>query len=375
MPDTGEEPWVTDGTRNGTRALGDLCPGSCGSAIDDVVGGWTADFLALFTAESPVGSRGQWITDGTVAGTRRLTPANVQVVRGASNGWVFAARDAAYGEELWQAGLTPETTTLWYDLERERDSGSYPRALGAAGNLLVFTAFDAAHGRRLWRSDGSFAGTAPIPGSGPAGFEIGESASAGGHVFYTGRAPEAEVSALWATNAGARRAARVTPRGVAVRSHLHAIGPRVFFVADDALHGYELWVSAGTRETTHLVRDMVPGHGSSRLAPVEGSLAGQFVFARDRAPHVGSRTAAKRERALSPRSFPLWPRSSAAAALCASSKRWEGVLRPGRRVGQRAALGKRRHQWRFRAAGRRQLRRSSPPAIGLARFLRHRDSR
>src|SRR5262249_61985390 len=39
-------------------------------------------------------------------------------------------------------------------------------------------------------------------------------------------------------------------------------GDRVFFVAGDATHGFELWRSDGTESGTELVKDIVPGVGS-----------------------------------------------------------------------------------------------------------------
>jgi len=43
------------------------------------------------------------------------------------------------------------------------------------------------------------------------------------------------------------------PRG------LTALGDRLFFEADDGIHGRELWVTDGTPEGTSLVEDLCPG--------------------------------------------------------------------------------------------------------------------
>jgi ELWxxDGT repeat protein len=39
------------------------------------------------------------------------------------------------------------------------------------------------------------------------------------------------------------------------------VGNRIFFIADDGVHGRELWVTDGSTEGTHMVADLVPGAG------------------------------------------------------------------------------------------------------------------
>src|SRR5687768_5542786 len=49
------------------------------------------------------------------------------------------------------------------------------------------------------------------------------------------------------------------------RSWMVASGRHVFFIADDGVHGEELWVTDGTAAGTRLVRDanLGPGHGAT----------------------------------------------------------------------------------------------------------------
>ncbi len=279
-PKLGRELWITDGTAAGTRLVVDSCPGACSGEPDDVYPSPNASSLDFFTAVAANGERANWQTDGTPAGTRRLTPPGVGVTRGASLGWAFAASDAVSGEELWRSDGSPQSTRLWFDIERERDSGSHPQMLGAVGNRLVFSAFDPEHGRGLWASDGSGAGTIRLPGPAPKALESVPSVSAGGRVYITGSDSRGTV-ALWSLTGQLGGNARLTAPGVEVRSFLRPVGERVFFLAKDAQHGEELWVTGGTRASTHLVADLTPGPGSSDLSvPGAAVLDGRLVFRR-----------------------------------------------------------------------------------------------
>src|SRR5262245_16700228 len=48
-------------------------------------------------------------------------------------------------------------------------------------------------------------------------------------------------------------------------TNLLAVGDRLFFLGEDAAHGRELWVSQGTAATTRMVRDILPGSGTSNI--------------------------------------------------------------------------------------------------------------
>lgn len=64
---------------------------------------------------------------------------------------------------------------------------------------------------------------------------------------------------------------------------MHKIGDRLFFNADDGVHGQELWVSDGSGQGTYMVLDLVPGS--------DGSVPQWFMEIRDRHPYWGRRVA------------------------------------------------------------------------------------
>lgn len=143
----GIEPWITDGTPQGTRLLRDLCPGACSSFVDPW---YVLDGRLYFTNQAE--ERELWSTDGTPAGTRLVSGGffNLHSPIVAGDRLFFVGRDAESSEEIWSTNAAGdgivrvtnfETPFLW---EAE--------GLDAAvlHGMLLFPATDAAHGRELW---------------------------------------------------------------------------------------------------------------------------------------------------------------------------------------------------------------------------------
>ncbi len=134
----------------------------------------------------------------------------------------------------------------------------------------------------LWKSDGTAAGTVEvasfpgwrIPFEGPDPQLV----AATGGVFFTAALPDTGIE-LWFTDGSAEGTQMVREiRPGALTSHpflLAAAGNRVIFRADDGIHGAELWVSDGTEAGTRLLHDINPGPGSS--LPTGGDLAAQVI--------------------------------------------------------------------------------------------------
>ena len=165
----GMEPWRTDGTAAGTRLVMDVNPGAAGGCVPELK--LTAFGGAVYVlGNDGIHGNELWRTDGTSAGTRLVKDVNP----GASDAYVggdafapgamggalyFQADDGVHGEEFWRTDGTEAGTVLVTDLLAGA-SGSRPHDFVAMGGALYFMASDGLPA--LWRTDGTATGTVKL---------------------------------------------------------------------------------------------------------------------------------------------------------------------------------------------------------------------
>ena len=234
----GRELWKTDGTEQGTEIVVDLHAGEESSFPYGLV---NVDGTLFFAADNGTTGLELWKSDGTAAGTvlvkdihagndsetnpNSSTPQNLTDVGGVL---YFTANDGVTGVELWKSDGTSEGTVLVRDIfegdqaNSNDPNNSAPSDFVALGDTLIFTATDDQSGREIWKSDGTEAGT-----------EIVRDIHTG---TDNGGAPNDSFPGLLTLHNG-----------------------EVYFVADDGVHGAELWKTDGTEQGTELVRDIQSG--------------------------------------------------------------------------------------------------------------------
>jgi ELWxxDGT repeat protein len=112
------------------------------------------------------------------------------------------------------------------DLNTTTTAGSYPLNFTSLNGATLFFADDGIHGRELWKTDGTAQGTVL-------------------------------VKDVWA-GSGAGVASGAAGSGSPVTPLVIANGT-AFFVANDGIHGNELWKTDGSTDGTRLVKDLNPG--------------------------------------------------------------------------------------------------------------------
>lgn len=285
----GREPWVTDGTLEGTRPLADSCPGQCGSGAAALTG---VDGHVFFVVRQETGDDWLFRTDGTVEGTVPLDQrlSNAEWLATANGRALFLLgryhRDddnhirhwlVAYGTEAVEPSLEILLT------------GSGTRAIESGGRLWLTDS-------GLWVSDGTEAGTRKVDSrracvamtavaGGVACWSVGalvfsdggeletladlgsseiavESSTddGRGRAFYVARPFPGEGDELWVTDgtvAGTRRLDAPLELG-----EMGGSDGRVHFAGRDAA-GFEPWTTDGTPGNSRRLADLCPGPCSS----------------------------------------------------------------------------------------------------------------
>ena len=231
----GNELITTDGTTTGTRIVADIVPGAEGPNIGNgfaVLGG-----RLYFSIDSQL-----WRTDGTEAGTLRITTldriadpfttiVNIQAFDGAV--YVFTSEDR--GWTMWRSDGSATGTAAFFFGSFDTD-GSVGNELlrSSSGALLFIRSGGGGANSTLWRTDGTPTGTVAVT------------------------ATEPDLSGIFGLS--------------------QLADGRQVFLADTARYGRELWITDGTDVGTRLVIDLAPGTDSPNVIAPVTPFGNGFVF-------------------------------------------------------------------------------------------------
>jgi ELWxxDGT repeat protein len=252
----GRELWVSNGSAAGTSLVKDINPGGTGSYPVYLT---NLNGTLFFNANDGTHGVQIWGSDGTQAGTFLLTDINPGVPTGSPFGLTnvngslfFAANDGTGGSELFASnGVAAGTFEFRH---RSSEAISYGSLTNVNGTL--FFVDNTGSGNQLWESNGTNAGTFPLPAFGPQYLT-----DVSGTLFFR------SGGELWESNgtaAGTFLVKDINPGGPSsyIYYPVNANGT-LFFLANDGTHGFELWESNGAATGTSLVADINPGSASS----------------------------------------------------------------------------------------------------------------
>lgn len=254
--------WVSDGTEAGTRFVFDFQPDGEPFNPPAILAAAEAGGRLFFVLSPIDGETSLWRTDGTPEGTLRLTPEGVRALPyppvALGNEVFFTAADDLHGHQLWKTDGSAAGTRILVELRPDPsfgDGGSEPAELTVFQGKLYFTALVGTLGRELWRTDGTAAGTVlvkdlhPLHGSEPR--SLTEHA---GRLYVTAFDEELHRR-IWSTDgtAAGTVATSLFPLATdAVIGPLISTGSKLFFWAGATDAPVGLWVSDGTAHATRI---------------------------------------------------------------------------------------------------------------------------
>lgn len=210
----------------------------------------------FFIANDNVNGNGLWITDGAVANTIKLTssatPINsIDDIIAYNNKVYFSYNDGVNGYELWVSDGTIAGTTLFKDIV-PGSGGSYPKAFTVANNKLFFMS-DIDH--KLYVCDGTAAGTAIIKNNGVALFNgLADFAVMNTDIYFTSDNGTGSGYGLWKSDGTLAGTVLVKPDIISTFPGNYAVlNNQLYFNSFDGINGSELWVSDGTAAGTNMV--------------------------------------------------------------------------------------------------------------------------
>jgi len=229
----------------------------------------------IFTASGGATGRELWRSDGTTAGTYRVMDirpgsksSNPRGLTKVGDKVFFTADDGQHGQELWVTNGTSVGTHLVKDIAPGKQQSmwrgsTWPIAVDVQGVAFFTTTSDP----RLWRSDGTEAGTYPVPGSPNFVDKV---------TAFQNRAYFTAGGKLWrsdGTLAGTKKVKDSSGKQLNAPVEMAATDSLLFF----QLKSSKLWRTNGTNAGTYKILDTGPGCTYS-CDPMQLTVAGNLVY-------------------------------------------------------------------------------------------------
>ena len=291
---TGQELYLTDGSKAGTQLVKDIRPGARSSNPRNLI--LTQDGKkAFFVVDGRDKSKEEelWVSDGTAKGTLHLltvargyTPSLRPLAQASASSILFTYDDSKVGAEPWISNGTPAGTRLLLDVVPGTASSNPIEGipLGKSGKTL-FNCTQPLLGNELWITDGTAKGTQLLKDIQPgkaSGYPSFFTTLGASKVLFVAR--DAKTGAeLWSTDGTATGTTQVLdldPGSANGVGWLHPLGSTglVVFSGNNGKTGWEPFVTDGTAKGTQLLLDTVPGTGSGSFRNSTISSNGKLMY-------------------------------------------------------------------------------------------------
>lgn len=255
------------------------------------------DLLFFVLKYSPADEYDLYRTDATAEGTFIMQIGGMsgndifQKLHDAGDGSIFfMARDKVHGFELWWSSGAKASTYIVKDIN-PGIRPSNPFGFKTVGGVTYFKALTVELGEELWRTDGTEAGTQLVrdinPGEGSSSSDDGRPhgfAALNDEIVIFFADSGDTGTELWrsdGTEAGTYMLKDIFPgknSSFPQFGTLYEVVNGIFyFVANDDVHGFELWRSDGTEPGTYMVKDINPGENASSIKELIG-MGGTLYF-------------------------------------------------------------------------------------------------
>lgn len=263
-PQHGYEFWTSDGTMAGTRLIADIAPGTSGINLWSVMPSTEAEEYLYFMADDRSNGVEVWRTDGSELGTSML--ADIAT----SNVPVDALSLRRVGDKVLFNAHDGSDTTPWGMYSWDEQDLTLSRIFSSDARLSSHDALDEklrfyADGQ-LWETDGTEAGTQLLLSD----LVLQNFYTSLANQIFFGRFDSTTATRqLWVTD-GTNEGTLKLGDFSSINFGIEYEG-RLYFSADDRIHGEELWSTDGTPAGTRLETDAFVGE--------TGSVPRNFVLA------------------------------------------------------------------------------------------------
>ena len=272
------QPWISDGTDTGTTQISPIGSSTAGGIAARYP--MVSNGHLFFWYDDGSTAEELWSTDGTAAGTHRLTDMRPKYYAGPSprpDGVFFIARASAVDdtEKLWISDGTGLGT-----MQVDPNATVYSAWGVTVADETAFYGADVSGSPGLMRSDGSILNTVDLQTS-----PFGLSLAVNERIYGAEQGSQTDYGELRSAITSDSSTLQLLPSSSGSQlSEFIRVDDKVLFDYDDGSDGSELWVSDGTPEGTFLVRDIDPGNPGSNPVPM-AAINGTLYFMADDGTH------------------------------------------------------------------------------------------